>query len=344
MREFFIAGRRIADDTMPFLVAESGHNHQGSMEQAEALILAARRADADAVKFQKRDNRILFTDALYNQPYNSEHAFGATYGKHREALEFCWGEYQHLKGYAESLGLVFFATAFDIPSADFLARLKVPVIKIASGDLTNWSLQEHVTSLNLPMIVSTGGADIGTVEATVDNLVAHGARFALLQCTMAYPAKPGSLNLKVIETYRRRFPDIVIGLSDHEDGIAFAPVAYALGARIFEKHLTLNRSLKGTDQAFSIEPHTFWQMSHQLRTIGGALGDGEKVPYPEEGSPLTKMGKSLVAAHPLPAGHRLNSEDIAIKSPGGGMSPERINKLIGKDLLQEVKQDEQFSS
>ena len=133
MRELIIGDKRIADDTDAWVCAEIGNNHQGSVETARLLILAAKDCGVDAVKFQKRDNKTLFTKAMYDQPYNSENAFGPTYGAHREALEFDWDQYVELKQYAESLGLIFFATAFDIPSADFLCELGVPAFKIASS-------------------------------------------------------------------------------------------------------------------------------------------------------------------------------------------------------------------
>jgi len=339
MRELYIAGRRIADDTAPFVIAEIGHNHGGSVEQAEALILAARRADCDAVKCQKRDNRILYTAEMYNQPYNSEHSYGRTYGEHREALELGRKEYTYLKAFAEDLGLIFFATAFDIPSADLLAQLGVPVIKIASGDLTNWPLQEYIAALGIPMILSTGGATAVMVLETVRNLRGLGASFALLQCTATYPAKAEQLNLRVIESYRQSYPETIIGLSDHEDGIALAPVAYALGARIFEKHLTLNRASKGSDQAFSIEPHSMWQMVHTLRATTLALGDGIKRCYPEEEPALRKMGKSLYARQYMSPEHMIERDDIAIKSPGGGIPPSKLGTIIGSWATREVEPD-----
>lgn len=343
MRELHIAGRRIADDTPAFVVAELGTNHGGSVDQARALIAAAAEAGADAVKLQKRDNRTLFTRELYDSPYVSEHAYGATYGEHREALEFGWPEYQELQAYAESLGLVFFATAFDVPSADFLQALGVPCFKIASGDLTNLLLIRHVARLGKPVILSTGGGTFEDVDAAwwaaEETAPVSPPDLVLLQCTASYPAVPEELNLRVIETYREEFPGLVIGLSDHQDGISLAPVAYALGARIFEKHFTLSRSWKGSDQAFSLEPEGLRRMVQALRATRAALGDGVKRVYDSEREPIRKMAKSIVAARPLAAGHVLEASDLALRSPGGGLPPYEWDRLIGLRLREALLAD-----
>jgi sialic acid synthase len=284
LRELVIDGIRIADDTDCYVIAEIGHNHQGSVETCKRMFDAAKWAGCNAVKLQKRDNKTLYTEEFYNSPYNSENAFGATYGEHREALEFDFRQYQLLKAYAESIGLTFFATAFDIPSADFLAELKVPAIKIASGDLTNDSLLRFVRTLNKPTILSTGGANELTISA-------H-SNMALLHCTSGYPAKYEELNLRCIPMLRADYPKNVIGWSAHDTGIAMAPVAYALGARIIEKHFTLDRSMKGTDQAMSLEPGAMKKMIENLKQCRLALGDGIKRQYPSETESLKKQRKN----------------------------------------------------
>ena len=302
MREFTIDGRRIADDTPCFVIAEIGHNHQGSVERARELIRAAHEAGVDAVKLQKRDNRRLYTRALYDSPYDNENSFGPTYGAHREALELDRDAYVELRDEARSLGLVFFATAFDEPSADLLAELDVPAYKIASGDLTNTPLLRHVASFGKPLVVSTGGATIEDVDRAVEAVLGVGGTLCLLQCTAAYPAAVEDLNLGVITTLRERYPDVVVGLSDHQDGIAMAPVAYMLGARVVEKHFTLSHTAKGTDHAFSLMPEGMRKLVRDLRRVPIAVGDGVKRPLPSEEKPLQKMGKKLVAARALERG------------------------------------------
>lgn len=288
MRELYIAGRRVADDDPPFIIAELGHNHGGSIDLCKRMMDIAAQCGADAVKLQKRDNRTLYPPAMYNAPYNSEHAFGPTYGEHREALEFGWDEYQELKRHAESLALIFFATAFDIASADFLGRLGVPAIKIASGDLCNYPLLDACAEM-APLIISTGGHDMAQVERTYYYLQERKARFALLQATAVYPCPPQLLNLMVIRRYRDLFASIAIGISDHNEGISMAPIAWMLGARIFEKHFTLSRAAKGSDNHFSLEPEQFRRMVNDLRGMPAALGEGEKYSYEEETPAMAKM-------------------------------------------------------
>jgi sialic acid synthase len=288
MRELTIDGRRIADDTDCYVIAEIGHNHQGDLDLCKQMFAAAKEAGADAVKLQKRDNRSLFTKAMYDSPYNSENAFGATYGAHREALEFGWDEYRDLQHVARRIGITFFATAFDENSADFLFDLDMPAFKIASADLANLPLIRKIASDGKPVILSTGCASLDDVIAATGELDCPSA---ILQCTASYPAAFEELNLNVIQKYREVFPNTVIGLSAHDAGIAMAPVSYALGARIIEKHFTLNRTMKGTDQAFSLEPAGMKRMVRDLKRTRVALGDGIKRPYPSEAGPMAKMRK-----------------------------------------------------
>ena len=167
MRQLSIGGRRIADDTDCFVIAEIGHNHQGSVEKAQELFVLAKQAGVDAVKLQKRDNRRLFTRELFESPYENENSFGPTYGEHREALELDRAAYAELRACARELELVFFATAFDETSADLLEELDVPAYKIASGDLMNTQLLRHIAAFGKPLIVSTGGATLEDVDRAV---------------------------------------------------------------------------------------------------------------------------------------------------------------------------------
>ena len=342
-REFVIAGRRIADDTEALICAEIGHNHQGSVETCKAMFKAAAEAGATAVKLQKRDNSTLFTRAAYDAPYTSDHSFGPTYGAHREALEFGWDEYVELQDYAESLGLVFFATAFDVPSADFLARLGVPAIKIASGDLRSIPLLRHVAGLGLLTILSTGGGSLADVERAVETVPWRPGQLCILQCTAAYPVQPEEMNLRVITTYRERFPDIVIGLSDHFSGIFTGPLSYLLGARFIEKHFTTGHAMKGSDHAFSLEPNGLRRLVRDMQRTPLVLGDGLKWPYESEARSVVKMQKSLVAATDLPAGHVLTAADLAMKSPGGGLPPYRLPDFVGRTLRAPLAADEMLS-
>jgi sialic acid synthase len=292
LRELVIDGSLISDSSECYVIAEIGHNHQGSLAKCKEMFDAAKWAGCSAVKLQKRENKTLYTEEAYNAPYNSENAFGPTYGLHREALEFDQDQYLRLQAYARHIGITFFATAFDVPSANFLWDLGVPAIKIASGDLTNFYLLEYAASLEVPVILSTGGGDMKQVLAAKEVFDKAGCPKAVLQCTSGYPASYDELNLKVIESYRALMWDTVIGWSAHDTGIAMAPVAYALGARIIEKHFTLNRAMKGTDQSMSLEPQGMRTMIDNLKQCRSALGDGRKFRLQSEYEPLKKQWKN----------------------------------------------------
>jgi sialic acid synthase len=339
-RELLINSIRIADDSDCYVIAEIGQNHQGELQKAKEMFRVAKECGVNAVKLQKRDNRSLYTRAIYDMPYLHENSFGPTYGAHREALEFGRDEYGELKRYAAELGLTFFATAFDFASADFLAALDVPAFKMASGDLKNTPLLKYVAHMGKPMFVSTGGGTLEDVQRAYDTIMPINPKLCLLQCTASYPVEPEDTNLRVIITYRERFPDIVIGLSDHQNGIAMAPLAYFLGARVVEKHFTLNHAWSGTDHAFSLEPIGMHKMVRDLCRARIALGDGVKRVLPCESKPLFKMAKKIVAARDLPAGHVLSRMDIAIKSPNDGLPPYELDKVIGRVTLRDLTEDE----
>ena len=342
-RSLVINKTKIHDDSDCYVIAEIGHNHQGDLEKAKQMFRAAYDSGVNAVKLQKRDNRTLFTRELFEMPYNNENGFGATYGAHREALEFGRDEYLELKKYAAELGLDFFATPFDFKSVDFLAELEMPAYKIASGDLKNTPLLIHIAKLGKPILVSTGGGKIEDVQRAYEAIMPINPHLCLMQCTANYPAEPEDMNLRVISTYRERFPELVIGLSDHHNGIAMALVGYMLGARVVEKHFTLNRAWRGTDQAFSLEPIGMRKLVRDLKRARTALGDGIKRPLESENKPLFKMGKKLVAARDLPAGYVLRAEDIAIKSPGDGLAPYELENLIGRQLKKNLREDENLN-
>jgi sialic acid synthase len=339
-RTLTIAGKEIADDGDCYVIAELGHNHQGSVATARQMLEEAWRCGADAVKLQKRDNRKLFTREFFDKPYDNENSFGATYGTHREALEFGRSEFEELIAYAGELGLCCFATAFDRPSVDFLADLDLPVYKVASADLTNTPLLRHVAQVGKPVILSTGAATIDDVRRAHETVSEHNDQVALLQCTAGYPAAWDELDLRVISTYRELFPEAVVGFSSHDNGIAMAVAAYVLGARIVEKHFTLNRAMRGTDHAFSLEPQGLRKLVRDLRRTRLALGDGTKRMYASEAAPAMKMSKKLVAARDLPAGHVLCEDDVAAKSPGDGMPPYELDRLVGRTLRHPVIADE----
>ena len=342
-RQLIIVDRIISDDGDAYVIAEIGHNHQGSLKTAKELFQAAAECGVAAGKLQKRDNRTLYTREMFDKPYDNENSFGATYGEHREALEFGKQEYEELQAESARLGIGFFSTAFDIRSADFLAELNTAAYKIASGDLKNIPLLKHVAKIGKPMIVSTGGGTMDDVQRAYDMVMPINPRLCLMQCTCGYPAEFAELDLRVIATYREKFPEIVIGYSGHDNGIAMPVAAYMLGARIIEKHFTLNRAMKGTDHRFSLEPVGMKKMIRDLQRVRMALGDGRKKVYASEASPVLKMGKKLVAARDLPAGHILGAADVAIKSPGDGLAPYYLDQIVGQALTRDVRADQSLT-
>ena len=343
MREMTIDGRKIQDNGDCYIIAEIGHNHRGDVETAMEMFRVAKECGADAVKLQKRNNRELYTEVFFNKPYEHENSYGTTYGEHREALEFGWEEYSDLMSYAKEIGITLLSTAFDFSSADFLARLGIPAFKIASGDLKNTPFLKYVAKLGKPIILSTGGGTMEDVQRAYETIMPINTELCILQCTTGYPAAFDELNLNVIRTYRQRFSNILVGFSSHDNGIAMALVAYMLGARVVEKHFTINHTWKGTDHSFSLEPTGLRKMIRDLRRVKAALGNGVKSPFESEVAPLIKMGKKLVAARLLSKGHSIRREDIAIKSPGDGIPPYEIDKIIGRTTIRELKKDDDFT-
>ena len=339
-RSLTIDGFEISDSSDCYVIAEVGHNHQGSLTQAMLLFEAAAKAGAHAVKLQKRENRTLYTRELLDKPYDNENSFGATYGAHREALEFGKAEYLELKDYAEDLGITFFSTAFDFGSADFLADLDMPAYKIASGDLTNTPLLRYVAEIGKPIVFSTGHGTLDDVRRAYETVAEINPDVAILQCTAGYPADWAELDLRVIQTYRDSFPDTTVGFSGHDNGIAIAVAAYALGARIIEKHFTLNRAMRGTDHAFSLEPQGLAKLIRDLKRARMAFGNREKTIYPSEVPAATKMAKKIVARTDLPAGHILTVDDVALKSPGDGMAPYELDRVVGMRLREAMTEDQ----
>jgi N-acetylneuraminate synthase/sialic acid synthase len=343
MKPILVEGVSINDPDRCYVIAEIGHNHQGDVEKAKEMFKVAKWCGVDAVKLQKRDNRALYTDELYNAPYASENSFGDTYGRHREALEFGRDEYRELQAYAREIGVAFFATAFDFESVYFLADLDMPAFKIASGDLKNTPLQKHIAQVGKPVLLSTGGGTLEDVKRAYHTIMPINPQLCIMQCTASYPAQVEDLNLRVITRYRTQFPDTVIGFSDHQNGIAMAVVGYLLGALVIEKHFTLNRALKGTDHSYSLEPIGMQKLVRDLRRVPLALGSDEKTPLDCEQKPLHKMGKKLVAAHALGAGRVLGPGDVSIRSPGEGLAPFELDNVLGKTVIRDLKQDENIT-
>ena len=315
----------------PYVIAEIGGNHNGSIETAMKLIDMATLAGANAVKFQKRSNRTLFTEEMYNRPYDG---YGPTYGQHREALEFDFSQFETLRDYAASKKVDFLVTPFDVESVEFLEILGVKQYKVASASVTNLILLEAIAETGKPVIMSAGGQSANAVAKAAHYL----DRFAILHCVAAYPCPPEMMNLRRIAVFKKIF-GCPIGLSDHQDGIALGPAAYALGARIFEKHITLDHSAKGTDHAFSLEFFGFMQYIKYLNQTAEALVWHDQ-PMEQEIAPITKMGQSLYWARDLQRGAIIEVDDMAVQSPqhpdGPFPSPILVRMYAGRVLVKTV--------
>jgi N-acetylneuraminate synthase/sialic acid synthase len=307
------------------------------------MIKTAALCGVDAVKFQKRDSKVLYTNEMYHKPYESEDSFGHTYGEHREFLEFKWDEYVALKKSAEENNLEFMCTPFDFESIDFLERLGITSYKIASGDLTNTPLLKYVAKLGKPMFLSTGASSLQEIHLAYDTVAKYNDKICLLHTTSCYPTDYPDLNLSFIRTLKKDFPEAVIGYSSHDNGILAASIAYMLGATVIEKHFTINHSWKGTDHKFSLEPEGLRKQVRDLKRIEIALGDGKKIVRDIELQARVKMGKSLYTARALRADHTLAMEDIVIKSPGGGLAPYYLDKVIGSKTRFPLKQETMIS-
>lgn len=322
-----------------YVIAEIGHNHKGSLELAKKLFLEAKNAGASAVKLQKRNNKALFTSKMYNSIYDHRNSYGRTYGEHREFLEFNLSQYLKLKKYAKKINIDFICTPFDFESVDFLEKVNLPAYKIASADLINTPLQTYIAKKNKPIFLSTGGGSFKDVERAYKNIIKYNKKVSILHCTASYPADLGDMNLNVITELKKKYKSTIIGLSDHENGIDAASVAYMLGARVFEKHFTLDRSWKGTDHSFSLEPQGLQKLIRNLKRIPIMLGSKNKKLLNTEKAPLYKMQKSIVASKNLIKGHKIKIKDITFKSPGDGLRPYEFKKILNKKIKKNILKD-----
>jgi sialic acid synthase len=290
MRTLTIGSHVIGDEQPCYVIAEIGSNHGGSVDTALQMIRIAAACGARAVKFQCRDNTSLYSQQLLDQPYENENSYGKTYGLHREALELSTRSLVHCCNEAVLSRVDCFATAFDEPSVDKIMQLGMPAIKIASGGLTDVPLLKYAASMHVPIILSTGGGTMKEIDQAVETIANQHTQLAVLHCVAAYPVRDWAQhNLRVIATLREEYPTLVIGWSGHDSGIALAVAAYSLGARIIEKHFTLDRTAKGTDNAFSLEPAGLKKMCRDLERAHQALGDGVKRYLPSEVAPIAKM-------------------------------------------------------
>ncbi len=293
---------------------------------------------ADAVKFCKRHIPSDLTREAYERAYDSPHSFGPTYGRHREALELSIGQYAELKAYAESRGLMFFATACDRHSADELKELGVELYKVASRDLTNLPLIEHLAQTENPLILSCGMDSLPEIAEAVETVRRYHDRLVLLQCTSAYPTAYQDVNLRALDQLRRRF-GILTGLSDHTPSGVAAIASAARGAVVIEKHVTLDRGMRGSDHAASLELDEFSAMARDIRNVELALGDGLKRVPPSVSAAQGRLARVLVSAVALRGGQRVSEEMVCLKSGGPGLSWRQRGRIVGRVARCDVPAD-----
>ena len=339
MSDLKLGTRTVGASHPTFIIAEIGINHQGEVEIAKELIIKAKECGADAVKFQKRTiSRILTKEGL-EMPYDNRNSFGKTYGEHKYALELSEDDYKNLLAFSQNLEVEFSASGWDEESIDFLDKLGVSFFKMASADLTNFPLLEHAANKGKPMVLSTGMADMEIVKAAVELVSKFNNQIGILQCTSTYPAQFTEINLNVLHTYQREFPDVVIGYSGHEHGIAIPVAAVALGARIVERHFTLDRTMKGGDHAASLEPQGFAKMVRDIHHVENAMGIFEKVVQESEFPVFKKLAKSIVSNVDIETGVPITRDMLTTKGPGTGINPMKMAAVIGKTVKVAIPMD-----
>jgi sialic acid synthase SpsE/sugar phosphate isomerase/epimerase len=334
-------GQRLVGDGHPaFIIAEAGINHNGSVETARRLIDVAAEAGADAVKFQMRDAEELFRAGVVEDMSAEDIGFQYIMQliKHCELTR---DQYADLAQYTASKGLMFLCTPWDKRSVEVLEELGVPAYKIASADLTNLDLIEHVASRCRPMLVSTGMSTRKEIETTVVFMRKLGAQFALLHCNSSYPAAFKDIHLRHIQTLKNRF-GCPVGYSGHELGISVSEAAVALGASIIERHFTLDRTMRGPDHAMSLEPQGLHKLVRDIRHIEEAMGSDVRMMTRGEYMNRKVLGKSVVATRTIAPGEVITREMCAVKSPAHGLSPQRLLDVVGRTARRDIAEGTYF--
>ncbi len=320
-----------------FVVAEIGVNHNGSASQAAKLIDAAAEAGADAVKFQTfRADRFLIPS---RDRHGALMAGAESVYQMMRRFELSWEDQAKLKKHCENREIVFLSTPYDEESADFLESIGVSAFKTASADITHIPLLRHVASKGKPVLLSTGMSFLNEVADAVWNLRSAGAReILLMHCVSAHPASPEHMNLRAIQTLRSHF-ELSVGLSDHSEGILFAPVAAALGAVLIEKHFTLDKGAPGPEHPFSIDPGELKLLVRQLRDVEAGMGDGRKRPADVEEEARLFNRRSIVASVDIRAHEILAPWMLAFKRPGSGIEPRYYGRILGMRARRNIGKD-----
>ncbi len=338
-------------DNHTYIIGEIGQNHNGSVDIAKLIVdLVSRpvRDEAsgidlqpmDAVKLTKRDLKEELAASQMNRPYNSPHSFGKTYGEHRAFLELDDQDHLEIYQHAKSLGLDFVETLCSTGCLSLLKLLTPDRLKVASRDLTNLPLLQAMAETRIPMILSTGMAGKKELDDALDVITRYHSDIAILHCVSQYPTQPDSLNLRSITYLQHHYPQYTIGFSDHTIGIAAPAVAVGMGARIIEKHVTIDRHMKGTDQQGSLGPDGVNRMVRDIRITERWLGKEDLYIEPAVASAKVKLERSIATRRPLKAGHTIQEDDLHLLSPGDGFKWAQKEKVVGHKLLVDIAADE----
>lgn len=339
-RHLQIGRRRIGPNEPVYIIAEIGLNHNGDLAIAKRLVDEAAAAGADAVKFQKRLMSETYREEILNSPRAGEQGLQYIVPLLVE-FELSDDDFRELHRYCRERKLTFMCTPWDRASVDFLETLDLDGYKIGSPDMTNFPLIEHVAATGRPMLLSTGMSTEDEIRRTLAFLAELDAPHALFHCVSTYPAAPEEINLRFLDTLRE-WSGVPVGYSGHDVGISISLAAVALGARMLEKHLTLDRTMRGPDHKASLEPAEFAEQVRAVREVELSLGVPRR--WLTRGETLNRrtLAKSLVAAADIPAGVRIERSMITSKSPGLGLSPQLISSLIGRSVTRDIKRDDAF--
>jgi sialic acid synthase SpsE len=331
-----------------YFIAEVGQNHNGDMDIAKKLIdqlnqypydeISGNRLNkVNAIKLTKRDLDEELSKEGMMAPYTGAHSFGKTYGEHREFLELSYEQHAELGKYIKSLGFDFIETLCSIKTLKLLDIAPIDKIKVASRDLTNIPLIEAIAQTNLPVILSTGMAGEKELNDALEIFYKYNTpQVDILHCLSQYPAEFNRVNLNTIKYLKDNYPNHNIGYSDHTLGIHVPLAAVALGAQIIEKHVTLDKNMKGTDQKGSSEPHEVKQLLHDIRTFEMSLGNYELAKDPSTNDSSKKLERSLATKRFIKQGEILTQNDIHMISPGNGFKWNDINLFLGKSALKDI--------
>ena len=326
-----------------FIIAEAGVNHNGSFENAKRMVDCAAEAGADAIKFQtfKAENLVCRNAQKAEYQKKTTSAEETQFEMLRE-LELTAEEHEKLKQYCTEKEILFLSSPFDIESLQFLDGIGMEIIKIPSGEITNYPLLREIGRMRKSVIMSTGMSTMNEIEDAIEVLQTNGTeKIALLHCNTEYPTPYSDVNLQAILSLKNRF-HLDVGYSDHTLGIEIPIAATAIGATVIEKHFTLDRSMVGPDHKASLEPDELKKMIHSIRNIEVALGTGVKQPTISESRNIMVARKSIVAKKTILAGDVFTEENITTKRPGDGMSPMKWEEVIGKSATKNYDVDEKI--